>query len=238
VTTSPSMEPPYARPMHVVLVDDERRMVELIGTYLEAQGATVTACFDGPSGLAAARDDDVDVVVLDLMLPGLDGVDLCRRLRRESNDVPILMLTARGAVSERVTGLEAGADDYLVKPFALEELHARLRAIRRRRDLDDTQQLTVGDLILDTRQQRAWVGGHELTLRPREFKLLGVLMTNKGHVVPRAALEDQIWSHDVTVASNSLEVHVSRLRSQLAVSAHVAISTIRGIGYRLDSARR
>jgi DNA-binding response OmpR family regulator len=224
--------------MRVVLVDDERRMVELIGTYLQAQGATVTACFDGPTGLAAARDHDVDVVVLDLMLPGLDGLDVCRRLRTEGNDVPTLMLTARGAVSERVIGLEAGADDYLVKPFALEELHARLRAIRRRRDLDDTQQLTVGDLTLDERQQRAWVGGHELTLKPREFKLLTVLMANKGHVVTRAGLEEQVWCHDVAVASNSLEVHVSRLRSQLAGSAHVAIDTIRGVGYRLDSTRR
>jgi DNA-binding response OmpR family regulator len=238
VTTTPTADPPYARPMRVVLVDDERRLVELIAGYLRAQGATVTSCFDGPTGLAAARDDDVDVVVLDLMLPGLDGLDLCRRLRIEGNDVPILMLTARGAVGERVSGLEAGTDDYLVKPFALEELHARLRAIRRRRDLDDSQQLTAGDLTLDSRQQRAWLAGNELVLKPREFKLLSVLMLNKGHVVTRAALEEQVWSHDVAIASNSMEVHVSRLRGQLAGSAHVQIRTIRGVGYRLDSTRR
>jgi CheY-like chemotaxis protein len=123
--------------MHVVVVDDERRMVELIGSYLDEKDATSTGAYDGPTGLAAARGPGVDAVVLDLMQPGMSGTEVCKQLRREGNDVPVQMLTARGAVGERVAGLNAGADGYLVKPFALEELHARLRAIRRRREPGD-----------------------------------------------------------------------------------------------------
>src|ERR671921_2168358 len=139
--------------MHVVVVDDDERMVELVSRYLEEHGHTAVRCFDGRSALTNARDASADVVVLDRMLPGLDGVEVCRTLRREGNDVPVLMLTARGAVRERVTGLESGADDYLVKPFALEELHARLRAIRRRIDGSDGT-LTFGDVVLDLLEQR------------------------------------------------------------------------------------
>src|SRR3954453_18170806 len=133
--------------MHVVVVDDEPRMVELITGYLTENDVRVTGAHDGTTALFAARQADVDAVVLDLMLPGMSGTEVCQQLRREGNDVPILMLTARGTVAERVAGLEAGADDYLVKPFALEELHARLRAIGRRRDPEDTR-LTVGDVVM------------------------------------------------------------------------------------------
>src|SRR4051794_26816450 len=141
--------------MHVVVVDDEPRMVELISGYLGENDVRVTGAHDGTTALYAARQPDVDAIVLDLMLPGISGTEVCEQLRREGNDVPILMLTARGAVSERVAGLEAGADDYLVKPFALEELHARLRAIGRRRDPEDTR-VTVGDVVLDEGDRRGW----------------------------------------------------------------------------------
>src|SRR4051795_7806514 len=180
--------PAYPDPMHVVVVDDEPRMVELIGRYLDERGVTSTGCFDGPSGLDAARGSNVDAVVLDLMLPGLSGVDVCARLRKEGNDVPILMLTARGTVPERVAGLEAGADDYLVKPFALEELHARLRAIRRRRELGDSHRVVVGDVVLDRLEQRVWVDGAEVRLSRRELAMLTSLMENRGHVVSRSRL--------------------------------------------------
>ena len=229
---------PYADRMQVVVVDDERRMVELIASYLNDQHINTIGCFDGPSGLAAARGQDVDAVVLDLMLPRLSGIDVCKQLRREGNDVPILMLTARGAVAERVAGLEAGADDYLVKPFALEELHARLRAIRRRLDPDADHRLVVGDLILDPLEQRVWVADTEVTLSRREFAMLTSLMESRGHVVSRARLYDDVWDGEVDIRSNALDVHMSRLRNRLEASDHVTIRTMRGVGYRLEKTAR
>lgn len=226
----------YADRMHVVVVDDEERMVELITSYLEHQHVTTSGCFDGPSGLAAARGPDVDAVVLDLMLPGLSGIEVCRQLRREGNDVPVLMLTARGTVPERVAGLEAGADDYLVKPFALEELHARLRAIRRR--LEPDQRLVVGDITLDPLEQRVWIVDTEVTLSRREFAMLTSLMARRGHVVSRARLYADVWDGEVDIRSNALDVHMSRLRNQLRASDLVSIRTMRGVGYRLEMTRR
>jgi two-component system, OmpR family, response regulator len=225
--------------MHVVVVDDEKRMVTLIADYLADRHVTTVACHDGSSGLVAARQPDVDAVVLDLMLPGLSGIEVCKRLRREGNDVPVLMLTARGAVHERVAGLEAGADDYLVKPFALEELHARLRAIRRRLDTgDDDNRLVVGDVVLDPLEQRAWVAGAELDLTRREFAVLASLMGNRGHVVSRGRLYDDVWDGEVDIRSNALDVHMSRLRQHLAASENVTVRTLRGVGYRLETTDR
>jgi DNA-binding response OmpR family regulator len=223
--------------MHVVVVDDEHRMVELIAGYLADQQVTTVGCYDGPSGLAAAREPGVDAVVLDLMLPGMSGVDVCKQLRREGNDVPVLMLTARGAVPERVAGLEAGADDYLVKPFALEELHARLRAIRRRLDPDTDHRLVVGDITLDPLEQRVWVADTELTLSRREFAMLTSLMEHGGHVVSRARLYDDVWDDEVDIRSNALDVHMSRLRTHIGTSQLVTIRTLRGVGYRLEQAK-
>ena len=209
----------YAADVHVVVVDDERRMVELVSGYLEELGFRTTGCHDGQEALVAARARDVDAVVLDLMLPGVSGLDVCRRLRREGNDVPILMLTARGAVPERVAGLEAGADDYLVKPFALEELAARLKAIRRRRENVD-HRLVAGDVVLDPLEQRVWVADVEVTLARREFAMLNALMENAGRVVSRSRLFDEVWEGEVDLRSNSIDVHISRLRARLEGSSH------------------
>jgi DNA-binding response OmpR family regulator len=223
--------------MHVVVVDDQSRLVELIGSYLGDYDVTTTTCHDGPSGLEAARRPDVDAVVLDLMLPGMSGLDVCKQLRKEGNDVPVLMLTARGTVPERVVGFEAGADDYLVKPFALEELHARLKAIRRRvPDRDD--RLVIGDVVLDPLEQRVWVGDDEIPLSRREFALLTSLMENRTHVVTRARLYDDVWEDEVDIHSNALDVHMSRLRAQLKTSHEVSITTLRGVGYRLEYTAR
>jgi two-component system OmpR family response regulator len=225
--------------MHVVVVDDERRMVTLIADYLADRKVTTVTCHDGPSGLVAARHPDVDAVVLDLMLPGLSGIEVCKRLRREANDVPVLMLTARGAVRERVAGLEAGADDYLVKPFALEELHARLRAICRRLETgDDDHRLIVGDIALDPLEQRVWVAGTELELTRREFAVLASLMGNRGHVVSRGRLYEDVWDDEIDIRSNALDVHMSRLRHHLAASDNVRVRTLRGVGYRLETTDR
>ncbi len=231
-------EATYADAMHVVIVDDEQRMVELIASYLEDQQVTTAGAYDGPSGLAAARQPDVDAVVLDLMLPGLSGSEVCKQLRREGNDVPVLMLTARGAVAERVAGLEAGADDYLVKPFALEELHARLKAIRRRLAPDEEHRMVVGDITLDPLEQRLWVAGAEVTLSRREFAMLTSLMESRGHVVSRGRLYADVWDDEVDIRSNALDVHMSRLRHHLGSSELVTITTLRGVGYRLEPTKR
>jgi DNA-binding response OmpR family regulator len=219
--------------MHVVVVDDEPRMVELITGYLIENDVRVTGAHDGTSALFAARQADVDAVVLDLMLPGMSGTEVCRQLRREGNDVPILMLTARGTVAERVAGLEAGADDYLVKPFALEELHARLRAIQRRREPED-ERLVVGDVVLDEGDRRVWVADEEVDLSRREFDMLRSMMSSRGRVVSRARLYDDVWDFEVDISSNAMDVHMSRLRRALASSRRVSIRTLRGVGYRLE----
>jgi DNA-binding response OmpR family regulator len=226
--------PPYPGEVHVVVVDDERRMVELVTSYLEELGFRTTGCHDGHEALVAARGPDVDAMVLDLMIPGVAGIDVCRRLRREGNDVPIVMLTARGAVAERVAGLRAGADDYLVKPFALEELVARIQAVARRRD-NTEHRLAVGDVVLDPLEQRAWVADVEVTLSRREFAMLTALLENAGHVVSRQRLFDQVWDGEVDIRSNSIDVHMSRLRARLEGSATVRVTTLRGVGYRLET---
>ena len=232
------VESPYAGQMQVVVVDDEERMVELISSYLAEFDVVTTGCFDGPSGLEAAGRPGVDAVVLDLMLPGLTGVAVCQALRAAGNDVPVLMLTARGAVAERVAGLEAGADDYLVKPFALEELHARLKAIRRRRGQEEDHRLAVGDVALDPLAQRVWVGGEEVILPRREFAMLTSLLESSGRVVSRSRLYADVWDDEVDIRSNALEVHMSRLRNRLSTSRDVTITTLRGVGYRLEKVPR
>ena len=220
----------------MVVIDDQVRMVELITSYLAEKGVDATGCFDGESGLATIVAENPDAVVLDLMLPMMSGTGVCKALRAAGNDVPILMLTARGEVSERVAGLEAGADDYLVKPFALDELHARLRAIARRREPADTR-LVAGDVVVDVDTRRVLVGGVEVPFARREFDLLATLMDPPGRVVSRQRLYDEIWDGETDLRSNALEVHVSRVRAHLKSSTDVAITTRRGIGYRLDVRR-
>ncbi|NYI46586.1 DNA-binding response OmpR family regulator [Nocardioides aromaticivorans] len=221
--------------MHVVVIDDQPRMVELVTSYLEESGVRTTGCYDGESGLAAIAEHDPDAVVLDLMLPGLSGTGVCRALRAAGNQVPILMLTARGEVSERVAGLEAGADDYLVKPFALEELHARIRAIARRRDERPSSVLVAGDVSIDLGTRRVRVGDAELSLARREFDMLTTLMDPPGRVVSKQRLFEEVWGDEADLRSNSLEVYVSRLRHHLRASSIVSITTLRSVGYRLDT---
>ena len=211
-------------------------MVELVTSYLSEKGIEATGFFDGETGLAAIADQRPDAVVLDLMLPLMSGTGVCKSLRAAGNDVPILMLTARGEVSERVAGLEAGADDYLVKPFALDELYARLRAIARRRDPADNR-LVAGDVVVDVDTRRVLVAGIEVAFARREFDVLTALMDPPGRVVSRQRLYEEIWDGDTDVRSNALEVYVSRVRHHLESSATTSITTMRGIGYRLDVGR-
>ena len=227
--------PAYSEAMHVVVVDDEKRMVELVASYLGDHQVTTTAAHDGPTGLAAARQPDVDAVVLDLMLPGMSGIEVCKQLRREGNDVPVLMLTARGAVPERVAGLEAGADDYLVKPFALEELVARVRALLRRLGPDDAAtKLNFADLELDTGTREVRRGDETLTLTRTEFALLELFLRNPRQVLTRSVIFDRVWGYDFGYGSNSLDVYISYLRKKTEAGGKPRlIHTVRGVGYAL-----
>ncbi|MGW9044415.1 response regulator transcription factor [Streptomyces lydicus] len=221
--------------MHFLVVEDEVRLADLIVQYLRESGHTAEGCHNGLTGLDAARDPRVDAVVMDVMLPGKDGVQVCRTLRREGSDVPVLLLTARSAINERVAGLDAGADDYLVKPFALEELSARLRAISRRRPALGSR-LDVGDLVLDPDERRAWRAGVELDLSRREFAVLEILMENAGRVVTRARLLEEAWDGEADLQSNSVDVHISKLRSKIDKPfGRASITTLRGTGYRLET---
>lgn len=220
-----------------MVVEDERRLNDLVVRFLNESGIAADGYLDGYSGLDAARSPHADAVVLDLMLPDVSGLTICRQLRREGNDVPIVILTARGAVRERVEGLDAGADDYLVKPFSLDELAARLRAIHRRRE-SPADRLIVGDLVIDLAAVRVWRGDVELGLSPREFDVLSVLMANAGRVVSRSMLLDGVWSGEVDLHSNTIDVHVSRLRAIIdRPFGTVTITTVRGLGYRLERSR-
>ena len=222
--------------MHYLVVDDEIRLTDLVVRYLGESGHTSEGRYDGPTGLIAARDPRVDAVVLDVMLPGMDGVEVCRTLRAEGIDVPVILLTARGAINERVAGLDAGADDYVVKPFAMEELLARLRAISRRRP-DPSGRLQVGDLVLDPEQQRAWRADAELDLSRREFDVLRVLMQNAGRVVTRLQLLEEVWDGETDLRSNAIDVHISKVRTKVdRAFGRTTITTLRGRGYRLETA--
>ncbi|MET7542855.1 response regulator transcription factor [Streptomyces sp. NPDC005507] len=222
--------------VHFLVVEDEVRLADLIVQYLRESGHTAEGRYDGPSGLDAARDPRVDAVVMDVMLPGMDGVEVCRTLRCEGNDVPLVLLTARSAITERVAGLDAGADDYLVKPFALEELSARLRAISRRRPALGGARLEVGDLVLDPDERRAWRAGIELDLSRREFAVLEILMENAGWVVSRTRLLEEAWDGEADLTSNSVDVHISKLRAKIDKPfGRDTITTLRGTGYRLET---
>ena len=220
--------------MHVVVVDDEVRLVELICSYLEEVGFTTTGCHDGLEALAAAHELQADAMVLDLMMPAMSGLEVTRTLRRQGHDIPILVLTARGTVVERVTGLETGADDYLVKPFAMEELAARLKALGRRREQSEAR-MSVGDVVLDPSALRVWVGQDEIDVPRREFAMLEELMRNPGRVISRQRLFDVVWEGEVDIRSNALEAHVSRLRSRIGRADGVVITTVRGRGYRIEA---
>jgi DNA-binding response OmpR family regulator len=220
--------------MHVLVVDDEVRLAALIAEYLVGAGFSVEVTHDGSSALERIRGGSLDAVVLDHMLPGLSGIAVCRALRAEGNAVPILMLTARGAVEERVEGLEAGADDYVVKPFAMEEIVARLNALLRRVEIPIEDRLVVGDVVLDLATRRLWVAGAEVATSRREFAMLNALMERAGRVVGRHVLFDEVWDEDVDINSNALDVYISRVRARLSGSDRVTVATLRGVGYRID----
>jgi len=218
--------------MRVLVVEDDQPLVRIMTKSLESNGFEVTSAFDGEDGLRAARDDRPDAIVLDLQLPRLNGVDLCRRLRSEGNAVPILMLTARSTVPDRIGGLDAGADDYLVKPFSLGELAARLRALGRR-GKTKPQVIEAGPLQLDTGAREARVNGSPVELTGTEFALLEYLMQNAGQVLSRDQLREEVWGEGFEPASNVVDIYVHYVRRKLKAAGLEAdpIRTVRGLGY-------
>jgi len=224
----------------ILLVEDNRQIAEMVGEFLERRGYSVDYAADGVSGLHLAVSNSYDVVVLDLMLPGMDGLDVCRKLRRDAKkSTPVLMLTARDTLEDKLIGLEAGADDYLVKPFEVRELEARLRAlIRRDRRQVSTEILTVGDMTLDTATLRLVRGGQELTVSPIGLKLLAILMRESPRVVSRRDIEREIWG-DTLPDSDTLRSHLYNLRRVIDKPFdRPLLHTIHSAGYRLHAPRR
>jgi len=221
--------------MYLLLVEDERRLAQVVRRVLEEEGHTVDLAHDGEDGLAMARDGSHDVIVLDVLLPGIDGIELCQTLRRERLDTPVLLLTALDSVDDRVRGLDAGADDYLPKPFAFQELLARLRALGRRKvQAREATQIHVDGLTLDLRRRRADREGRAIELSPKEFSLLELLMRNQGRVLTRTQILDHIWGYDYAADSNLVDVYVAYLRRKVdRGGGRRLIRTVRGVGYAL-----
>ena len=224
----------FDRPPRVLVVEDDDAIAQVLMRSLRMEGYEVRVAEDGPAGLSHARGFLPDLVVLDLGLPGMDGLEVARELRRQSDDVPILVLTARDAVESRVEGLDAGADDYLVKPFERQELLARLRALLRRRPPRGQAALTVGDLRLNPDTHEVQRGERRVDLTQREFELLEYLMRNERIVVSRQRLLDEVWGYDPFSMTNTIEVFVSNLRRKLEADGEARLlHTIRGAGYVL-----
>lgn len=218
--------------MKVLVVEDNKKLASFLSRALMEEGYTVDIVGDGSTAIEQIQTLPYDLVVLDWMLPEADGLSVCRTLRQKGNHVPILMLTARADVSERVAGLDAGADDYLAKPFDLSELLARVRALGRRAAVSDPV-VRIGALLVDRGERRAMVDGRKLELTPREFALLAYLARHAGRIVPRTELLAKVWEMNFDPGSNVVEAHVKNLREKLADHAAL-IETIRGVGYRLS----
>jgi DNA-binding response OmpR family regulator len=224
--------------MHILVVEDEQRLAFLLRRVLLEERHTVDLAHDGPTGLDLALSDTYDVVILDLMLPGMDGLEICRQMRAERIMTPVLMLTARGAVEDRVTGLNVGADDYLTKPFAMEELLARINALLRRRDrpFDEAHHLTVGDLTLDLVRHEARREGRLIELTAKEFALLEYLMRHAGQALSRTQIVDAVWRYDLEALSNVVDIYIHYLRDKIDQgSSRPLIKTVRGVGYKIDA---
>jgi DNA-binding response OmpR family regulator len=220
--------------MHILLVEDNRRLSESLRKTLEEDGYAVDPAYDGLDGEEMGQVAGYDIIILDIMLPGKNGLEVCRELRNRRVSTPILMLTARDALDDRVQGLDSGADDYLVKPFEVDELRARIRALLRRDSTSKTGSLQVADLVLDPAAHTVQRAGQLIELTAKEFSLLEYLMRHPNHLVTREMAEGHLWSYDHVVASNVVDVYIRRLRSKIDEPSPVKLlETVRGAGYRL-----
>ncbi|BDZ47778.1 DNA-binding response regulator [Frondihabitans sucicola] len=220
--------------MRVLVVDDEKRLAEGVRRGLEAEGFAVDVANDGVDGLWRARENDYDVILLDLMMPGMSGWAVCQTLRSEKNWTPVLMLTAKDGEWDQVEALETGADDYVTKPFSFPVLVARIRALVRRGSPERPVSLLVGDLRVDPGSRRAWRGETEISLTSREFSVLEFLARNAGQVVSKRDVIANVWNDDFDGDANIVEVYLVRLRQKVdRAFGVVTIETVRGAGYRL-----
>lgn len=223
--------------MHILVVEDERKLAALLRRVLVEERHTVDLAYDGPAGLDLALSDTYDALILDLMLPGLDGIEICRQVRAERIATPILMLTARKTVEDRVKGLKMGADDYLVKPFAMEELLARVDALLRRRDraLEDNTELRVGELTLNLVRHEARRAGRVIELTSKEFALLEFLMRHPRQVLTRTQIIDHVWRYDSDASSKIVDIYIHYLRDKVDQGfLQALIKTVRSIGYKIE----
>jgi two-component system response regulator RegX3 len=229
----------------ILLVEDEESFIDALTIGLKKEGFRVEVARDGMEALAKFDSVRPDLVLLDVMLPKISGIDVCRQLRKKSQ-VPIIMVTAKGAEIDTVVGLEVGADDYITKPYRMRELVARMRAVLRRSSEDsnnssdlDSSAMEVGTIALDPEQHRVLVHGQEVTMPLKEFELLHILMANAGRVLPRETLIDRVWGTDYVGDTKTLDVHIKRLRSKVEddPAAPTRIVTIRGLGYKFEKVR-
>jgi len=230
---------PDGRPIRVLVVDDEQTLSELVGLALRYEGWEVRTAADGMTAIAAAREFRPDLVVLDVMLPDIDGLEVLRRLRADIERMPVLFLTARDDVSDRIAGLTAGGDDYVTKPFSIEELVLRLRALLRRSHLaltTDSATIVVGDLVLDEDSREVRRGNDLISLTATEFELLRFLMRNPKRVMSKAQILDRVWNYDFGGQANIVELYISYLRKKIDAGREPMIHTMRGFGYVLKPA--
>jgi two-component system OmpR family response regulator len=243
---APNLDPPlrghgrlpvsvYHAPMRVLLIEDDRQMADYLRKALVEVGAVADHTAEGREGLLQAASGDYDALIVDRMLPGLDGLGIVRTLRASGNRTPVLILSALGEVDDRVEGLRAGGDDYLVKPFAFSELHARLEALLRRGTTDSPEtRLRVADLEMDLLKRDVTRAGRPIQLQPREFRLLEYLMRHAGQVVTRTMLLEQVWDYHFDPQTNVIDVHISRLRGKIDRDFDTPLlQTVRGAGYML-----
>lgn len=216
--------------MRILIVEDEHRIAESLKKGLTQESYAVDLCFTGNDGYDMASGEEYDLIILDLMLPGMTGNEICKRLRSEGNHVPIIMLTAKSGISDKVDGLDTGADDYLTKPFAFEELLARIRALMRRPATNNGNVLTHGELKLDTVLRKVTVNDGEIRLSAKEYALLEYLLRHPSYTVTKEMITTHVWDYDADILPNTVEAYIKRLRNKIGSDK---IETIRGFGYRL-----
>jgi DNA-binding response OmpR family regulator len=220
--------------MPILVVEDERKLSDILKTALQSEKYAVDTAFDGEEGLEKALKNNYEVIILDIMLPKKDGIEVCRELRKNQIHTPVIMLTARATLQDRVGGLDVGADDYLTKPFGIEELFARIRAVARRRKTTDSLILKVGDLVLDPKKHEVTRAGASISLTPKEYRLIELLLRNHGRALTRQELINAAWGPHFKETNNDLNVHMRYLRRKIDSStSKPLIHTVRGVGYIL-----
>ena len=221
--------------MKILLVDDERQLTDALSVLLKQNNYSVDCAYDGEEGLDLALSDIYDVIVLDIMMPKLNGIEVLKRLRQNNVSTPVLMLSAKSELDDKILGLNLGADDYMTKPFSTKELLARIKALLRRKSIFTGDSLTFGDITLDRDTIKLICGEHSIALGKKEFQILELLMLNKGKSVDKEKLIEKIWGYDSEAEYNNIEVYISFIRKKLAAIGSVSeIKAIRGLGYTLE----